>query len=79
MPDKNDKYPENVPGKFYVDRQCINCDLCRAAAPSNFTQDETQAYSYVFKQPETPEELEECKEALEECPVDAIGDDGEEP
>ena len=26
MADKNDKRPESVPGKFYVDSQCIDCD-----------------------------------------------------
>jgi ferredoxin len=31
----------------------------------------------VYKQPESPEELELCNEALEGCPVEAIGDDDE--
>ena len=31
MADKNDKHPENVTGKFYVDTQCIDCDLCMEA------------------------------------------------
>jgi MinD superfamily P-loop ATPase len=34
-------------------------------------------YSYVFKQPTTPEEEALCKEAMEGCPVEAIGNDGE--
>ena len=38
MADKNDKRPESVPGKFYVDSQCIDCDLCRETAPANFTR-----------------------------------------
>ncbi|PYK64290.1 MAG: ferredoxin, partial [Verrucomicrobia bacterium] len=29
MADVANKYAENVPGKFYVDDQCIDCDLCR--------------------------------------------------
>jgi hypothetical protein len=33
-------------------------------------------YSYVYKQPENEEELELCVEAMEGCPVEAIGDDG---
>ena len=31
----------------------------------------------VFKQPTTPEEEALCKEAMEGCPVEAIGNDGE--
>jgi ferredoxin len=31
----------------------------------------------LFKQPESPEETALCKEAMEGCPVEAIGDDGE--
>ncbi|MDE1171103.1 MAG: ferredoxin [Verrucomicrobium sp.] len=71
-----DKYAENVAGKYYVDTQCIDCDLCRETAPSNFTRQDDGGYSYVYKQPSTPEEETACKEAKEGCPVEAIGDDG---
>lgn len=77
MADKNDKRPESVTGKFYVDSQCIDCDLCRETAPKNFTRQDDGGYSYVFKQPEGQEEIDKCMEALEGCPVDAIGKDGE--
>ncbi len=73
------RYPDNVPGKFYVDDQCIDCDLCRETAPDNFTSNEDGGYSYVFKQPTTPEEEALCKEAKEGCPVEAIGEDGDTP
>jgi ferredoxin len=76
MADKEDKWVENVEGKFYVDEQCIDCDLCRETAPDNFTSENDGGYSYVYKQPESDEELELCVEAMEGCPVDAIGDDG---
>jgi|TARA_R110000868_G_scaffold83472_1_gene235568 ferredoxin len=76
MADKEDKWAENVEGKFYVDEQCIDCDLCRETAPDNFTSETDGGYSYVYKQPESDEELELCVEAMEGCPVDAIGDDG---
>ncbi len=76
MADKKESWPENVKGKFYVDEQCIDCDLCRETAPENFTRNEDGGYSYVFKQPECDEEQELCKEALEGCPVEAIGEDG---
>jgi ferredoxin len=76
MADIANKYPENVTGKYYVDNQCIDCDLCRETAPDNFTRNDDGGYSYVFKQPTTPEEEAQCKEAKEGCPVEAIGDDG---
>ena len=70
------RYTDNVPGKFYVDDQCIDCDLCRETAPDNFTRNEEGGYSFVFKQPGTPDEEALCKEAMEGCPVEAIGNDG---
>ena len=72
------KYPDNVAGKYYVDDQCIDCDLCRETAPDNFTRNEDGGYSYVYKQPTSPEEETLCKEAMEGCPVEAIGNDGEQ-
>jgi ferredoxin len=77
MADKEDRNKENVSGKFYVDSQCIDCDLCRETAPKNFTRSDDEGYSYVYKQPETSEEEEQCREAMEGCPVEAIGEDGE--
>ena len=71
-----DKLPDNAPGKFYVDRQCIDCDVCRDTAPANFRRNDENGYSYVYKQPENPEEVELCQEAFDACPVEAIGDDG---
>ena len=76
MADKEEKWAENVDGKFYVDEQCIDCDLCRETAPDNFTREEDGGYSYVYKQPENDDELELCIEAMEGCPVEAIGNDG---
>jgi len=70
-----DKLPDNVPGKYYVDRQCIDCDVCRDTSPGNFRRNDENGYSYVYKQPSTPEEIELCEEALNACPVEAIGDD----
>jgi ferredoxin len=78
MADREDKNVENVSGKFYVDSQCIDCDLCRETAPNNFTRAEDEGYSYVFKQPENAEELAQSREAMEGCPVEAIGEDGAE-
>lgn len=77
MADKHQRLAENVPGRFYVDATCIDCDLCRETAPRNFTRRDDAGYSYVVKQPESPEEEEACLAALEECPVEAIGENGD--
>lgn len=76
MADADDKLARNVPGAWYVDSQCIDCDLCRQTAPANFDRSAEDGYSFVSKQPTTPDELKQCVEALDECPVEAIGDDG---
>jgi ferredoxin len=77
MADAANKYPENTAGKYYVDDQCIDCDLCRETAPANFTRNDDGGHSYLFKQPENDEEEGLCKEAMDGCPVEAIGNDGE--
>ncbi len=78
MANKEEKWNENISGRFYVDRQCIDCDLCRETAPRFFTRYEEGGYSFVHKQPTTEEEAQLCIEAIEGCPVEAIGKDGEE-
>ena len=77
MANKADKWPSNVAGKFYVDQQCIDCDLCRETAPAFFSRNDDGGYSYVQNQPTNDEETALCMEALEGCPVEAIGNDGE--
>ena len=76
MADPNDRVPDNAPGKFYVDSQCIDCDVCRDTAQDNFTRNDDNGYSFVYKQPQTQEELNLCIEAMDSCPVEAIGNDG---
>ncbi len=75
---KENKLSENVRGKFYVDDQCIACGLCREIAPEFFGTISDTDTSYVRKQPTGDNEIELCVEALESCPVDAIGQDGDE-
>jgi ferredoxin len=77
MADPTQKWPENLPGKFYVDQTCIASQFCVAVAPANFRMDES-GHAYVFKQPDSPEEAKLCQEALEGCPVYSIGDNGVE-
>jgi ferredoxin len=76
MAEFKDKLPDNARGKFYVDGQCIDCDVCRDTSPDNFARSDENGYSFVVKQPETTEEFKLCEEAMEACPVEAIGDDG---
>jgi len=77
MADRDDKVPENVEGRYYVDTQCIDCNLCRDIAPVNFKHQEEAGYAFVGKQPAGVEEEAQCKEAMDSCPVEAIGNDGE--
>ena len=77
MADKAHKYPDNTPGKYYVDEQCIACDACVNEAPKNFKMNDSDGHSAVNQQPQTLEEEEACKAAKAACPVEAIGDDGE--
>jgi ferredoxin len=75
MADKESKVPENVDGKYYVDTECTACETCVEIAPENFEMVEDE-HAYVKKQPENEDEEEACAEAMESCPVEAIGDDG---
>ncbi len=77
MADIKQKWTQNSPGKFFVDQTCIACDACVLAAPKNFKMDESDGHAYVAEQPQTPEEIAACKEALDGCPVEAIGDFGD--
>jgi ferredoxin len=76
MADAANKYPENITGKYYVDNQCIDCDLCRETAPDNFKRNDDGGYSVVYHQPVNPDQEARCKEAMEGCPVEAIGNNG---
>jgi ferredoxin len=73
---KKAKWSENVNGQFYVDDQCIACDACVVEAPGFFTMNDIDGHAYVKLQPRTAKEKEECLIALEACPVEAIGSDG---
>ena len=85
MADPNEIWEDNIGGSatidgnkvsFYVDVECILCSVCSDAAPNNFRMSDDEDHDICFKQPEDEEELEQCNEAMENCPVEAIGDDG---
>ena len=76
------KHPDSITGAFYCTdpddengEGCIACGLCYGAAPEFFQEDDA-GNAFVFKQPETDDEIALCQEQLEDCPVDSIGNDG---
>ena len=78
MADPAERWPTNSPGRFYVDRECIDCDLCRTVAPDHFERSDEGGHSFVARQPQSEAEVAECLQALEDCPVEAIGDEASE-
>lgn len=65
------RLPENVPGDFYVDDTCIDCDACRQIAPGVFRDHGDQ--SSVFRQPANEAEARRALMALVACPTSSIG------
>lgn len=78
MADKEAKWEQNKAGKYYVDDQCIACDACCVEAPEFFLMNDDDGHAYTAKQPSSEQELEDCINALQACPVGSIGDDGED-
>lgn len=76
MAEKNNKVSGNTEGKVYVDQNCIGCEVCVSDAPECFMMTDDGDFAYVYKQPENDDELTKCRDAIENCPADAIGDDG---
>ncbi len=76
MANLQDRLPENILGRFYVDSSCIDCNLCREAAPGFFRRHDEIETSIVYRQPVTPEEIDLAEDALFGCPTDSIGNDG---
>src|SRR5206468_12878507 len=71
MANKKRAYSENVPGDFFVDDTCIDCDLCRQIAPGVFREDAD--HSVVYRQPQMPDESHRAAMALVACPTGSIG------
>ncbi|MBV9126487.1 MAG: ferredoxin, partial [Verrucomicrobia bacterium] len=65
-----------------VDETCTPCHVCldeagpKTATPlMQYNADESKVY--FFKQPENPDEEAAAQRALEICPTQAVGSDGE--
>src|SRR4051794_29800540 len=71
MANPNKRVPENVPGDFFVDASCIDCDACRQVAPAVFG--EAAATSFVRAQPVTATDRRRAGQALLTCPTGSIG------
>jgi glyoxylase-like metal-dependent hydrolase (beta-lactamase superfamily II) len=62
---------EDVPGDFFVDETCIDCDTCRQVAPGVFGAGPDHAY--VHHQPVSVPERRAAWQALVCCPTGSIG------
>jgi glyoxylase-like metal-dependent hydrolase (beta-lactamase superfamily II)/ferredoxin len=62
---------ENVPGDFFVDSTCIDCDACRQIAPRVFG--EAAQTSFVKAQPQSSADRRQALHALLSCPTGSIG------
>ncbi len=71
MADIKKRLPRNVPGEFFVDSTCIDCDTCRQLAPETF--EDSGDYSVVYAQPETEAARRKAIRALLSCPTGSIG------
>ncbi len=71
MADRAQAVSDNVPGGFFVDSTCIDCDTCRQLAPATFGDNgET---SFVQLQPQGGEATRAALRALIACPTGSIG------
>jgi glyoxylase-like metal-dependent hydrolase (beta-lactamase superfamily II)/ferredoxin len=62
---------ENVPGDFFVDDTCIDCDTCRQVAPLTFA--DAGDHSYVRVQPHDEDDVRRALRAVLCCPTASIG------
>jgi glyoxylase-like metal-dependent hydrolase (beta-lactamase superfamily II)/ferredoxin len=65
------RLPENVPGDFFVDESCIDCDTCSQLAPAVFRDHGEQCS--VYRQPESAADTRLALMALVACPTGSIG------
>jgi glyoxylase-like metal-dependent hydrolase (beta-lactamase superfamily II)/ferredoxin len=71
MANLNRAYSDNIPGNFFVDDTCIDCDLCRQIASSVFKEE--WDHSAVYHQPDSFDETHRAAMALVACPTGSIG------
>ena len=67
------RLPENVPGAFFVDDSCIDCDACRQIAPATFVRSPRRGQSIVAAQPAGSDGEARALMAVVACPTASIG------
>ena len=79
--DTAQRLPKNVSGKYYTIDDCDGCAYCAAVAPDHFEFDKPTNTYFIGRQPVGKVEEELVREAMEDCPVDAVQSDeaDEEP
>ena len=76
MANPEKRVSENVPGDFFVDSTCIDCDTCRQIGPQVFG--EARETSFVKAQPVSSADRRRALQALLACPTGSIGCLGED-
>jgi glyoxylase-like metal-dependent hydrolase (beta-lactamase superfamily II)/ferredoxin len=76
MANAKKQVPENVPGDFFVDSTCIDCDACRQIAPAVFG--EAAETSFVRAQPTSNTDRRQALQAVLACPTGSIGCRGDD-
>jgi glyoxylase-like metal-dependent hydrolase (beta-lactamase superfamily II)/ferredoxin len=76
MANAKKKVPENVPGDFFVDSTCIDCDACRQIAPAVYAA--ASETSFVKAQPSSYDDRRRALQALLACPTGSIGCEGDD-
>lgn len=76
MANREKKVHDNVPGDFFVDATCIDCDACRQIASRVFG--EGAETSFVKAQPMNPSDRRQALRALLACPTGSIGCEGDD-
>jgi len=71
MADARRRHPGNLPGPWFVDMTCIDCDVSRQCAPWMFGTAGGQAV--VVRQPASADEVRDATRALLACPTGSIG------
>ena len=66
-------YDDNTDGNYFVHDACIACDTCTQIAPEHFKLTADYDHAVVTKQPCSKVQIDICNEAIDACPVAAIG------
>jgi glyoxylase-like metal-dependent hydrolase (beta-lactamase superfamily II)/ferredoxin len=71
MAERARAFPDNAPGRFFVDRGCIDCETCYTLLPEVF--EDAGGHARVRRQPANDFEERRAAMALVACPTASIG------